>query len=231
MEYQNIKSARFLQRPNRFIAYIDIDGKQEICHVKNTGRCKELLFQGATVYVQPSDNPKRKTPYDLIAVRKGERIINIDSQAPNKVFAEWLINKGDLGEIKLLKQESVYGRSRFDFYLEASEKKIFVEVKGVTLEENGVALFPDAPTERGLKHINELVKALKEGYEAYLVFIIQMKNIRYFTPNYRTHQAFGDALEDTIQQGVKVIALDCEVTADSITASDYVEVRCYNNCN
>lgn len=225
MKYNNIRKAKFLSRPNRFIAYIEIDGKEEICHVKNTGRCKELLIPGVTVFVQEADHDRRKTKYDLIGVYKGERLINMDSQAPNTVFYEWLLESNYFQDLHRIKPECKYKNSRFDFYLEAGSRKIFIEVKGVTLEESSVTLFPDAPTERGVKHIYELCQSMEAGYEAYLVFIIQMKDVLYFTPNVKTHQAFGEALIHAESQGIKIIALDCEVTADSITARDFVEVR------
>lgn len=225
MKYKNIIKAAFLSRPNRFIAYIDIDGKPEICHVKNTGRCKELLIPGATVFVQEVNSIKRKTKYDLIGVCKGERLINIDSQVPNQVFHEWVTANNLFENISLIRPECTYKSSRFDFYIETNSRKIFVEVKGVTLEQNGVALFPDAPTERGIKHITDLCHAVDEGFESYLVFIIQMKDVRYFAPNNETHQAFGEALIKAQKQGVKIIALDCEITDDIIAARDLVEVR------
>ncbi len=225
MKYSNIREGRFIERPNRFIAYIEIDGRKEICHVKNTGRCREILVPGALVYVQESNNPQRKTSYDLIAVRKGAGIINIDSQIPNKVFAEWLEDKKPWGDILFLKPESQYRNSRFDFYLETADKQIFVEVKGVTLEENGVALFPDAPTERGVKHLTELLQAKQDGYEVWLAFIIQMSGVRYFAPNDKTHPAFGQTLREVAGQGVKVLALSCNVTPDTITVRDYVPVK------
>ncbi len=223
MKYKNIKRAKFISRPNRFIANIEINGETEICHVKNTGRCKELLIPNANIFVQEIDNANRKTKYDLIGVYKGERLINIDSQVPNKIFHEWILDNDFFKEITLIKPESKYGNSRFDFYIE-STSKIFVEVKGVTLEENNVALFPDAPTTRGIKHINELCKSIKEGYEAYIVFIIQMKGVTYFTPNIKTHKAFGEALKNAKKQGVKIIALDCEVEETSIKVRDFVDV-------
>lgn len=226
MEYKNIKEAKFLSRPNRFIANIEIDGKQEICHVKNTGRCKELLVPNATIFVQEINSEHRKTKYDLIGVYKGERLINIDSQVPNKVFHEWLLGTDLIKNITLIKPEYSYKNSRFDFYIETTTGKILVEVKGVTLEEDGVALFPDAPTERGVKHITELISSLDDGYEAYIVFIIQMKDVLYFTPNIRTHQAFGDALKLAKAKNVNIIALDCEVTKNTIKAGDFVEVWC-----
>lgn len=225
MEYKNIKQGKFISRPNRFIAYIEIDGKTEICHVKNTGRCKELLIPDATVFVQEFDTDHRKTKYDLISVYKGERLINMDSQIPNKVFHEWILTGNLFEEIAFIKPECKYKNSRFDFYIETMKRKIFVEVKGVTLEENGVALFPDAPTERGVKHINELCQCMEDGYEAYIVFVIQMKDVFYFTPNIKTHEAFGEALKKAMEQGVHILALDCEVTENSIIAGDFVEVK------
>mgnify|MGYP000920176063 FL=1 len=224
MIYDNIKTAKFIDRPNRFIANIEVDGKSEVCHVKNTGRCKELLTEGAAVYVQEFNGSKRKTNYDLISVYKGERLINMDSQAPNKVFHEWLLKKELFKNITLIKPECKYNNSRFDFYIEANDRKIFVEVKGVTLEENGVVMFPDAPTERGLKHLNELSESVDDGYDAYVCFVIQMKDVLYFTPNYRTHYEFGEALKRITKKGVNLIALDCEVTKDSITAGNLVGI-------
>lgn len=225
MIYKNIKKGRFINRPNRFIANIEIDGKIEVCHVKNTGRCKEILTPDAEVFVQESDNPCRKTKYDLISVLKGRRHINIDSQVPNKVFHEWLL-KGFLFEgITLIKPESKYKNSRFDFYVETERDKIFIEVKGVTLEQNNIVLFPDAPTERGVKHINELIQCIEEGYKAYLIFIIQMKDVNYFTPNSYTHREFADAVKFAQSKGVNILALDCKVEAESIEVSDWVEVK------
>ena len=225
MTYSNIYTAKFLSRPNRFIAHIEIDGKPEIAHVKNTGRCKELLVENATVFVQKSDNPGRKTQYDLIGVLKGERMINMDSQIPNKVFGEWALKSGFFGSLTLIKAEKTFGSSRFDYYLETEKDKIFVEVKGVTLEEDGVVLFPDAPTERGVKHINELCSCIDAGYKAYIFFIIQMDNVKYFTPNRKTHPQFADALKKAAENGVGVYALNCKVTQDSIIADKFVEVK------
>lgn len=225
MKYENTKPAKFISRPNRFIAYIEVEGRTEVCHVKNTGRCQELLVSNADIVIQEVKHPKRKTNYDLIAVYKDQRIVNIDSQVPNKVFYEWLNKSNFFQDISLIKPEFKYGSSRLDFYMESDDRKIVAEVKGVTLEEEGVALFPDAPTGRGIKHINHLCEALEQGYEAYLFFIIQMKDVLYFAPNYKTHPAFGEALVKAGQQGVKIIALDCEVEADSITARDRVEVK------
>jgi len=225
MLYKNIKQAKFINRPNRFIANIEIDGKIEVCHVKNTGRCKELLIPNATVFVQECSSNKRKTKYDLISVYKGKRLVNIDSQAPNKVFHQWAMESKFFKDITFVKPEAKYKNSRFDFYIETARSKIFTEVKGVTLEENGVALFPDAPTERGVKHINELISSLDDGYEAWIVFIIQMKDILYFTPNVKTHEAFAKALEKAQICGVNVIALDSYVTKNSIKAGDFVKVK------
>lgn len=225
MKYKNIKEAKFISRPNRFIANIEIEGKIEVCHVKNTGRCKELLVENAEIFVQEFDYSKRRTKYDLISVYKEGRLINMDSQIPNKVFHEW-VQKGYLFDnISLIKPEYKYNNSRFDFYIETDNKKVFVEVKGVTLEEDNVVLFPDAPTERGLKHINELTECLDEGYEAYVVFIIQMSDVSYFTPNCRTHKEFGEALIRANKRGVNILALECEVTENSIEAKKYVDVR------
>ncbi len=225
MIYTNIVKGKFLARPNRFIAHVEIDGEFHIAHVKNTGRCRELLLPGATIFLQESFSTTRKTKFDLISVYKEDNLFNMDSQIPNKVFFEW-IREGNLFEdIKIIRPETTYGNSRLDFYIETEDKKIFVEVKGVTLEENGVAMFPDAPTERGVKHVMELEKSLQEGYEAYVVFILQMKGILYFTPNALMHKAFADAVKKAAKAGVKVLALDCQVTENSIIAGDLVEVR------
>ncbi|WP_024832673.1 DNA/RNA nuclease SfsA [Ruminiclostridium josui] len=225
MKYKNIKEGIFIKRPNRFIAYVEIDGVMEVCHVKNTGRCKELLLPGAVVYVQKSDNPKRKTKFDLISVIKGNRHINMDSQVPNKVVQEWL-EKGNLfKDVTLIKPEAKYKNSRFDFYVETKKDKIFIEVKGVTLEKNNIVLFPDAPTERGVRHINELIESLHDGYKAYVIFIIQMKDVDYFTPNSVTHKEFADALKSAHDKGVDILALDCIVGEGFIEIDKQVEVR------
>lgn len=224
MKYNNIRSGTFLERPNRFIAYIEIEGQKEIAHVKNTGRCAELLKQGATVYVQESDNPLRKTRWDLIAVEKEGRMVNMDSQAPNKAVKEWLERGNLFRNITLIKPEYTYGNSRFDLYVEADGRRIFIEVKGVTLEEKGIVRFPDAPSDRAVKHVEELQAAIEEGYEAYVFFVIQMKDVWYFTPNMDTHPAFGDALVNAARSGVHIIAYDCEVEADSIKIADEVPV-------
>lgn len=224
MKYERIETGFFIERPNRFIAYIEIAGQKEVVHVKNTGRCAELLQPGATVYVQKSDNPERKTQWDLIGVKKGKRMINMDSQIPNKVVEEW-IRKGNLfPNATLIKPETTYKQSRFDLYIEEDNRKIFIEVKGVTLEQDGVVKFPDAPTERGIKHLNELCEAVKDGYEAYVFFVIQMKGVKYFTPNMKTHAAFGEALRNAKEQGVHILAYDCKVTKDSIEIAQEVPV-------
>ncbi|SCZ79834.1 DNA/RNA nuclease SfsA [Acidaminobacter hydrogenoformans] len=225
MRYDNIKPGTFIKRPNRFVAHIEVDGKIEICHVKNTGRCRELLPEGARVLVQDCGHPGRKTRYDLISVWKGDRLVNMDSQAPNKVFREWAESSGYFGKLQLIKPEQKYGSSRFDFYLEAPDRRIFVEVKGVTLEEEGVVRFPDAPTERGVKHLNELRACLEDGYEAMVAFIIQMKNVDHFEPNDVMHPAFGESLRKLAESGGQVIALDCLVTETVLAARDFVEVR------
>ena len=225
MKYNRIKEGKFIARPNRFIAEVEIDGRAEICHVKNTGRCKELLVRGAKVYVEESSNPERKTRFDLISVYKGDTLINMDSQAPNKVFSEWATKTDYFGEITLIKPECKYKNSRFDFYIETEKRKIFVEVKGVTLENDGVVSFPDAPTQRGVKHIRELQEAIKDGYEAYVFFIVQMSGVRYFVPNGENDPGFAQALENASENGVIVKALECEVTKNSLTATEYVQVH------
>ena len=225
MLYSNIHKGVFIDRPNRFIAEVEINGGIEICHVKNTGRCKELLVPGATVYTNYADNPSRSSKYDLVAVEKGNLLINIDSQAPNRAFEEFLKQGSFLSDITNIRAEAKYGASRIDFYIETSNVKAFIEVKGVTLEEGGVALFPDAPTVRGVKHLNELAKCVSEGYDAYVVFIIQMKGISYFTPNNKTHAAFGEALENVMNMRVKAIAFDCEVTPDKMVIGKPIPIK------
>lgn len=229
IKYEKVKRGVFIERPNRFIARVEIDGSVETVHVKNTGRCRELLLKGATVYLSESDNPLRKTKYDLICVEKrtekGTLLINMDSQIPNDVAAEWL-KKGELfSETAVIRREVRFGNSRFDFYVEDGNRKAFLEVKGVTLENNGVAMFPDAPTERGVKHIKELVSCLSDGYEAYVLFIIQMKGVNAFKPNYVTDPAFSDTLKLAYASGVKILALDSIVTSDGITADSYVKIN------
>lgn len=221
MKYSDIVKGTFVSRPNRFIAHVIIDGKEEICHVKNTGRCKELLVEGATVFVQKSNNPSRKTAYDLISVCKGERLINMDSQAPNKVAEEWLRERFPEAVIK---KEVAHEDSRFDFYIENKGDKIFVEVKGVTLEKDGVVLFPDAPTQRGVKHLNGLAKWVTEGNKAMALFIVQMNNVKYFTPNKETHPEFAEVLTKAKNQGVEVIAVECEAGESTLTHGKEIDV-------
>lgn len=224
MRYGTVVPGIFLSRPNRFIAHIEIDGKEEICHVKNTGRCRELLVPGVQVWCEVSQNPNRKTKFDLIAVQKGHRLINMDSQAPNQAAKEWL-QKGGLGDISDLRAESFHKDSRFDFSFTRQGKPCFLEVKGVTLENSGVCAFPDAPTLRGSKHLKGLAEAVKEGYGAYVLFVIQMTDVAYLHPNDNTDPAFGKALRSAADAGVTVLAVDCAVTPDTMTACDPVEVR------
>ena len=224
MQYKNIVPGVFLNRPNRFIAHIEIGGRQEICHVKNTGRCRELLPAGARIFCQRSDNPNRKTKYDLITVKKGHRLINMDSQAPNIAAGEWLA-AGGLGTIESLRAEVTHGASRFDFSFTKDGKPCFLEVKGVTLENDGVCAFPDAPTARGVKHLQGLTQAATEGFGAYVLFVIQMENVKYLHPNDATDPAFSQALRTAAAAGVQVLAMDCRVTEDSMTIQNPVEVR------
>ena len=225
MKYSNIERAYFKERPNRFIAYVETEEGREICHVKNTGRCKELLTSDAVVYVQRNDNPARKTKLDLIGVEKGDYLINMDSPAPNGAVKEWLQAGNLFSKNAVVYSEKTYGESRFDFYIEDGERKAFMEVKGVTLELDGVCRFPDAPTERGVKHIRELIKCMEDGYEAYILFVIQMSPVKYLEPNDATHKAFGDALREAAKAGVHVMARDCKVTIDSMEIMNEVEVR------
>ncbi|MDD7739413.1 MAG: DNA/RNA nuclease SfsA [Fusicatenibacter sp.] len=226
MKYENIEEAVFLSRPNRFVATIRLkdSGKEIPCHVKNTGRCRELLIPGTRIYVQHLEHPGRKTAYDLIAVEKGEKLINMDSQAPNAVVSEWLSKGGLFREKVEVKREVRFGNSRFDLYASSDQRHAFLEVKGVTLEENGIARFPDAPTLRGVKHVEELIRAREEGYDAYLVFVIQMTGVRYLEPNDKTHPAFGEMLRYAHLRGVKVIARECEVQPDSLQIAGEVPV-------
>ena len=227
MKYENIKEAVFIERPNRFIANVFIDGNEEKVHVKNTGRCRELLLKGCRVFLEESKNSARKTKYSLVAVYKGERLINMDSQIPNYV-AEEALKKGIIKEIGIpdfVKREVKYSQSRFDIYYEKDGRKGFIEVKGVTLEKNGEVLFPDAPTERGTKHIKELIKAKKEGYEAAVLFVIQMKDVSFFAPNAETDKDFSQALKNAKEEGVNILAYDCDVKEDEIVLKDKVEVR------
>lgn len=225
MKYENIKKGIFIDRPNRFIANVEVDGVKEVVHVKNTGRCKELLIPGVTVFLQEFENTHRKTKFDLIGVCKGDELYNIDSQAPNKVFAEWIFKSGYFGEIDLLKPECKYGASRFDFYIQAKERKIYAEVKGVTLEEEGVLKFPDAPTERGVKHIKELCNCVEEGFEAYICFVIQTEKAKYFTPNKDTHPQFAYALLEAKSKGVNILCVNCKVSEDGLEIDKFIDVK------
>lgn len=218
MKYKNIYSATFISRPNRFIAIVEINGTTETVHVKNTGRCRELLIPGVKVMLEKSDNPTRKTLYDLVMVYKeGFGWVNIDSQMPNYLVKEWLMTKPELfAELTFIKPEYKYGNSRVDFYMEQGNKKILMEVKGVTLEREGVGYFPDAPTERGIKHIRELIKAQQSGYESYIAFVIQMNGIEEVRPNIDTHPEFGIALDEAFKTGVKILFLGCRIFKDEI---------------
>jgi len=236
MRYEKIEAAVFKSRPNRFIAHVETERGSEVCHVKNTGRCKELLVPDARIWVQRNDNPARKTALDLIAVQKGNLLINMDSQIPNRVAEEWIrgghfgIRRSD-GERHVfsretrIRPETRYGDSRIDLYLEDGDVRMFLEIKGVTLEEDGVARFPDAPTERGVKHVQELIRCHEDGYEAGILFVIQMKGVHRMEPNDRTHPAFGEALRDAARAGVHIMAVDCLVEPASICADEEVEVR------
>lgn len=225
MRYDNIKQATFLVRKNRFICDVEIDGKVFQCHVKNTGRLKELLVSGTPCFVQETDKAERKTKYSLIAIQKGSEVVNIDSQAPNKVFYEWAKSGKFIEGISFIKPEKTYGNSRFDCYIEAEERKIFIEIKGVTLEKNGIAMFPDAPTERGVKHLKELCECIKDGYEAYIVFVVQMKGVHAFSPNRETHPEFADALCECKRKGVNILCVDCNVTPETLEISKNIIVE------
>ena len=224
MEYANMRPGRFLARPNRFIAHVEIDGDVQICHVKNTGRCKELLVPGCAVWCQESDKPERKTKFDLIAVEKGHRLINMDSQAPNAAAKEWLLG-GGLGQIEHLRAEVFQGDSRFDFSFQKDGVTCFLEVKGVTLETNGVCAFPDAPTQRGVKHLEGLTQLCKAGFGAYVLFVIQMEDVCYLHPNHITDPTFAKALKEAAAAGVQVLAMDCAVTPNTMVIREPVEVR------
>ena len=225
MRYEKIRTGTFLLRRNRFIAEVEIDGEVVDCHVKNTGRCRELFIPGVKVILQESDNPNRKTRYDLIEVYKNGQLINVDSQVTNTVVEEWVKTSSYFQNLKLVKREVTYGKSRFDLYVEYGEdKKAFIEVKGVTLEENGVARFPDAPTLRGVKHVEELITCMQDGYEAYLFFVVQMKHITHVEPNWKAHPEFGNALQRAADAGVHLLAYDCLMTEDSIQADQPLQI-------
>ena len=223
MHYANMTPGTFLARPNRFIAHVEMDGQTKIVHVKNTGRCRELLPVGAEVWCQKSDNPNRKTKYDLITVRKGGRLINMDSQAPNIAVKEWLLS-GGLGAVENVRSETTHGDSRFDFSFTLNGKQCFLEVKGVTLENDGICVFPDAPTERGAKHLRGLQKCVEEGFCGYVLFVIQMSDVKHLHPNDVTDPDFGKALREAAAAGVQVLAVDCAVTEDSMIIRNFVPV-------
>ena len=214
MKYANIHTGKFISRPNRFIAKVEVGGEIQTVHVKNTGRCKELLQPGNTVYLEKSDNPARKTAYDLVAVEKqipgGTRMVNMDSMAPNKMAGEWLAS-GALGNIENLRAEVTIGDSRYDFVGEENGRQVVIEVKGCTLEENGIAKFPDAPTERGVKHVRGLIELAKSGCRCIVLIVIQMKGVSVFRPNWETHPEFGRALQEAQAAGVELIAVDCNI--------------------
>ncbi|MGI5962737.1 MAG: DNA/RNA nuclease SfsA [Lawsonibacter sp.] len=220
MQYPNYVPGRFLARPNRFVAQVEIEGVVQVCHVKNTGRCKELLVPGCRVYLTKSANLARKTQYDLVAVEKetnrGMLQINLDAQAPNRVFGEWAEAGGFRDALTLLRPETTYRNSRFDYYWECSDKRGFVEIKGVTLEANGVARFPDAPTQRGVRHLEELIMARQEGYEAALCFVVQMEGMKWVEPNDVTHPQFGATLRRAAQAGVEILGVECKVWPDAL---------------
>lgn len=226
MQYNNIKPAVFKSRPNRFIAYGEVEGKEVEIHVKNTGRCKELLIPDRPIYLQYCDNPARKTKWDLISVQKGKRLINIDSQAPNQVVREFLESGKLFGQGKpiLVQSEVVYGDSRFDFYVEVENRKIFIEVKGVTLEQDGLVMFPDAPSDRAVKHVEGLIKAVAEGFESYVFFVIQMEDVKYFTPHTEMQAEFTEALKKANKAGVQMMAYDCKVRPDRMEINRPVDV-------
>lgn len=224
MRYENMERGRFLARPNRFIARVELNGQVETVHVKNTGRCRELLQPGAEVWCQRAKNPARKTGYDLITVRKGERLINMDSQAPNAAAMEWL-RRGGLGPVENLRAETVHGDSRFDFSFTRAGVSCFLEVKGVTLEDGGICAFPDAPTVRGAKHLRGLLQAASEGFGAYVLFVIQMSDVRCLVPNDKTDPDFGKALREAAAGGVRVLAMDCAVTPEEMVIRKPAEVR------
>ncbi|NLO94346.1 MAG: DNA/RNA nuclease SfsA [Clostridiaceae bacterium] len=224
MKYKNTTYAKFIDRRNRFIAQVELDGKVETVHVKNTGRCKELLLPGSDVVLSKADNPARKTQYDLVTVyKKGLGWVNIDSQAPNQVVKEWLNTSPELFEnITFLKPEYTYGKTRVDFYLECDSRRIFIEVKGCTLEIEGIGYFPDAPTERGVRHLYDLAEASEKGYECYIAFVISMPGVRKVLPNVKTHPEFGMALTAAKKAGVKVLYLPCNVKPDQLSIADVV---------
>lgn len=226
LKYYNIIDGIFINRPNRFIANVLINGEIEQVHVKNTGRCKEILIEGTQVYLEKSNNPNRKTKYSLISAYKNEVLINIDSQVPNQVIYDAIMDNKiqRLQNIDVLKREITYGNSRFDLYYEKGEEKGFIEVKGVTLEKDGLSMFPDAPTERGTKHINELIQTIEDGYNSYIIFLIQMDNIKRFTPNEIMDEKFSQALKEAKKIGVNILSFNSRVLADEIIINEEIRV-------
>jgi len=224
MKYAKIHKGKFISRPNRFIAHVELDGRNEICHVKNTGRLKELLVPGAVVYLEESAGSGRKTKYDLIAVEKGNILVNMDSQAPNIAVKEWLLAGGLYPNPLRVSPEYKYADSKIDFYIEDDNRRALIEVKGVTLEREGVAAFPDAPTQRGVRHIHDLIRAAKDGYEAYVIFVVQFRPVKLFVPNDETHPEFGQALREAERAGVRILAYDCVVAPDGMKLDRRVDV-------
>lgn len=224
MKYQTIVPAEFIERTNRFVAWVNLNNERVKVHVKNTGRCRELLIPGAKVWLAKSDSPNRATAYDLVAVCKNGHTVNMDSQAPNKVVGEWLLTKELFPDLVCIRPETIYGKSRFDFYVETEKEKVFIEVKGVTLEQKGVVRFPDAPSDRAVKHVEELIQAKKEGYRVCVIFVIQMKEVRYFLPNWETHKAFAEALMRAREEGVEIYAYSCDVEPDFLSIRERVPV-------
>lgn len=222
MRYGEILPAVFLSRPNRFIAHVLVEGEEVVCHVKNTGRCRELLRPEARVWLEKGTNPKRKTAYDLVTVEKGRRLVNMDAQAPNKIFGEWALRL-EAG-IRSVRPEVAFGDSRLDFLLETEQGRHYVEVKGVTLEEGGHVFFPDAPTERGVRHLHTLMRAVEQGHRATVFFVVQMADVLDFSPNDSTDPAFGQALRQAAAAGVQVLAFTCQVTPEAVTMDRQIPV-------
>ena len=225
MKYEDVYIGSFIARPNRFIAHVELNGSIEVCHVKNTGRCRELLVPGTRVVLEKAKNPERKTRYDLIAVWKGDMLVNMDSQAPNSAFGEWVKSSGFIPELIELRPETTHGDSRFDYYYNSRNSTGFIEVKGVTLENDGIVRFPDAPTTRGVKHLRGLIECVKEGYGAYAVFVVQMSGMKYFIPNVDTDPEFAAELRRAAENGVQVIALECAVTPNSMVITGKLPVK------
>ena len=225
MKYEGMIEGVFIRRRNRFIAEVAVNEQVETVHVRNTGRLRELFIEGAPVLLEPSSNPERKTRYSLICVQKNGKWVNVDSTAPNQIVEEMVRSGRLFSDITYVKREKTFGNSRFDLYVEHSGQKHYIEVKGVTLEADGAARFPDAPTERGIKHIRELIEAKRQGYSASIIFVIQMKGVHRFEPNRAAHAAFADALQEAAAVGVEILAFDCIVTRDSLTGDLSIPVN------